>query len=54
MMEEKFRPRGVLGFIKSDLKHIEFFDEEKFDESFEELISEIDAIQAGSETRSSK
>ncbi|CAF3575151.1 unnamed protein product [Rotaria socialis] len=41
MMEENFRPKGGLGIIKSDLKHIEFFYEDKFDESMEKLISEI-------------
>ena len=54
MMEKEFRPRGGLGLIKSDLKHIEFFDEDKFDESFDELTSEINAIRAGSRTTASK
>ncbi len=54
MMEDKYRPRGGLGFIKSDLKHIEFFDDNKFDESFEELTSQINAIEAGSDMRSGK
>jgi hypothetical protein len=54
MMEENYRPCGGLGFIKSDLKHIEFFDEDKFDESFVELTSQIDAIEAGSNMRSGK
>ena len=54
MMEEQFRPRGGLGLIKSDLKHIEFYDENKFDESFEELTTEIDAIASGSQTASRK
>ncbi|CAF3885218.1 unnamed protein product, partial [Adineta steineri] len=47
MMEEAYRPSGSLGIIKSDLKHIEFFDENKFEEKFEELINEINAIEAG-------
>ncbi|CAF1366005.1 unnamed protein product [Adineta steineri] len=47
MMEEAYRPCGSLGIIKSDLKHIEFFDENKFEEKFEELINEINAIEAG-------
>ncbi|CAF1559516.1 unnamed protein product, partial [Adineta steineri] len=29
------------------VKHIEFFDENKFEEKFEELINEINAIEAG-------
>ncbi|CAF1471326.1 unnamed protein product [Adineta steineri] len=47
MMEEAYRPSGGLGIIKSDLKHIEFFDENKFEEKFEELINEINTIEAG-------
>lgn len=54
MMEEQFRPRGGLGLIKSDLKHIEFYDDDKFDESFEELTTEIDAVASGSQTASCK
>jgi CRISPR/Cas system CSM-associated protein Csm4 (group 5 of RAMP superfamily) len=54
MMEETFRPRGDLGIIKSDLKHIEFFDEDKFEENFEELTSEINAIEAESNIRFGK
>ncbi|CAF3314990.1 unnamed protein product [Rotaria sp. Silwood2] len=45
MMEEDFKPHGGLGIIKSDLKHIEFFYEDKFDESFEKLIEEIIHIE---------
>jgi hypothetical protein len=45
MMEEGFRPRGGLGIIKCDLLHIEFFHEDKFDESFERLIAEINFIE---------
>ncbi|CAF1099302.1 unnamed protein product [Rotaria sp. Silwood1] len=47
MVEKTFRPSGGLGIIKSDLKHIELFDEDKFDEKFEELIDEINAIEIG-------
>jgi hypothetical protein len=54
MMEKKYRPRGGLGFMKSDLKHIRFFDDDKFDESFVELTSQINAIEAGSDMRSGK
>jgi hypothetical protein len=54
MMEDKFIPRGGLGIIKSSLKHVEFFYEDKFNEKFEELISEINAIEAGLGMRSGK
>ncbi|CAF1603020.1 unnamed protein product [Rotaria sp. Silwood1] len=47
MVEKTFRPSGGLGIIKSDLKHIKLFDEDKFDENFEELIDEINAIEIG-------
>jgi hypothetical protein len=47
MMQESFIPRGGLGIIKADRKHITFFYEDKFDENFDELIGEIDAIEAG-------
>lgn len=46
-MEDNFIPCGGLGIIKRDLKHIEFFYEDKFDEKFEELIGEINAIEVG-------
>ncbi|CAF1501347.1 unnamed protein product [Rotaria sordida] len=45
IMEEGFRPLGGLGIIKGDLKHIEFFNEDKFDESLEQLINEINCIE---------
>ena len=46
MMEANFIPSGGLGIIKGDLKCIEFFNEDKFDEKFEELIRAINAIEA--------
>ncbi len=54
MMEENYRPRGGLGIITSDLKYIEFFDDSKFEESFEELTRQINAIEARSEMRPGK
>ena len=54
MMEENFRPRGGLGIIKCDLKHTEFFYEEQFDDNFETLINEINAIEVGLGMRTSK
>lgn len=45
IMEKNFRPKGGLGIIKNDLKHIEFFSEEEFEESMKKLINEIDYIE---------
>lgn len=54
MVEKDYRPRGGLGIIKCDRKHIEFFDETKFDENFEELTRQIDIIASRSNITSSK
>jgi len=40
--------------VKSDLKHIEFFDENKFEENFVELITVINAAEVELDLTSTK
>jgi hypothetical protein len=54
MMEETFRPCGGVGTIKADTKHIEFFNEDNFEKNFEQLITAINGIRAGTDLPSGK
>lgn len=48
-MEKDFQASCDLGIILSDWKSIDFFDHDKFENSFKELRSQIDAIKANSD-----
>lgn len=54
MLDEEFRPDGGLGMAICDRLYIEFFDENKFDENFEDLIITINAAEAGLNLTSGK
>lgn len=53
-MEEGFKAKGSLGLIKSDRKHLKFYDETKFEENFRELLAEIKYLKQKWETETGK
>jgi hypothetical protein len=44
-MEEEFHPKGWLGIIKGSNLHIDFSSPDNFDQSFEQLIRQINFIE---------
>ena len=45
LMEKDFRAESWLGIIKGDNVHVDFSEPEQFDESFEQLIRQINYVE---------